>query len=76
MNLRKIFQPGLATSSVDSGKVCCPIEGRDTDIERCVSCGYLRDVVRGGDAQLEVRCRPPLSVRKGGAFAIRGPGWE
>ena len=76
MNLRTIFQPGLATSSVDGGMVCCPIEARSMDIERCVVCQYLRDVVRGDDAQLEISCRPPLSARKGGAFAIRGPGWE
>jgi hypothetical protein len=76
MNLLAIFQPGLATRPVDCGKVRCPVEARDMDIENCVSCQHLREVARGVDGELEITCRPRLSALKGGAFAIRGPGWE
>ena len=76
MNLRTIFQPGLATRSVDGGKVRCPIEAQDMDIDNCVSCQDLREVVRTADGELEITCRPHLSAFRGGAFAMRGPGWE
>jgi hypothetical protein len=43
---------------VENGRVLCPLQGRDVDIDACVQCGHLRAIVPGATGD-RLRCRPP-----------------
>jgi hypothetical protein len=42
---------------VDRGRVWCPTQGRDVDVDSCMICDAFRDLVREDDETI-LRCRP------------------
>jgi hypothetical protein len=65
-NLRKWFEPMTIELSVDCGQVHCPVRARDVDIECCVDCSYLREVLPDDKHRVkEIICQPPFSAMRG-----------
>ena len=64
--LPRWFRPITIALAVDCGHVRCPVRARDVDIERCVDCAFLREVLP--DAQhhpMEIICQPRLTSMRG-----------
>ena len=65
--IRRWFEPMTIALSVDCGQVHCPVRARDVDIECCVYCSYLREVLPDDKHHVkEIICQPPFSAMRGG----------
>lgn len=40
---------------VGDGRVACPVQGRDVDVERCLGCVFLCDTVEGAGGTAGIR---------------------
>ena len=64
--LRRWFEPMTIALSVEGGQVHCPVRARDVDIEHCVDCSYLREVLPDAQHHVkEISCQPPFSAMRG-----------
>ena len=63
----RLFQtrPSRKAHIVDAGKVGCPIEGRDVDIDRCVVCPRVLSVIRKDGARTYLEVSVSLIARPG-----------
>jgi hypothetical protein len=64
--LRRLLEPRTIALPVDCGHVRCPARAADVDIDRCVDCTFLREVMP--DAQhhaMQIICQPPLASMRG-----------
>jgi hypothetical protein len=53
-----LFMRHPETRLIDAGRVPCPVEGRDVELDRCLQCGWARDIRPDADTPF-VRCQPP-----------------
>ena len=60
---------------VDAGRVTCPVEGADVDLERCERCPALIDLVEDGPCPY-VSCRPLASGIRSGTTVSLASSWE
>lgn len=54
-----LFKSQLVSRVVVDGRVSCPIQATDNDVELCLGCPSLADVSEDRDGLL-VRCRKPV----------------
>jgi hypothetical protein len=43
LGLRTFFGPVQIPRVADGGRVFCPVQGQDIDVDRCAGCSYLHD---------------------------------
>lgn len=46
---------------IDAGRVSCPLQERDADVELCLECGWAAEVDPEAKVPF-VRCRPPRKL--------------
>jgi hypothetical protein len=55
----KWFTPPKLARMVDAGRVFCPAQQRDVDVDECLNCQFLDEVVSGNAYVSAIRCTPP-----------------
>jgi hypothetical protein len=52
-----VFQPDRLAGLVTEGRVHCPINGRDVDVDRCLGCRSFEKTIAGQAGQVWLRCK-------------------
>lgn len=62
----KLFGPPSTRRTVDHGRVWCPVQAADIDVEQCVDCPLIGEIVEDGEGHVvELVCRPGLRATWG-----------